>query len=378
MKRLLLAALVLLSTPAMAQNFPEHRGQPVIDAANIIPDDREAALNQKLAAFRKQTTEEIAVATVPSLGGLDVAAYGIKYFEKLGVGNKDLDNGVLFLIAPNERQIRIDVGDGFQGTFNDIEAARILRDTVKPYFKAGDMVGGIEAGTDAIIKEVTPLTAEQKATFAALDKAKADRREKTMNNIIEFFLTVALIAGLVGAIYAIYYFATLPARRRRAAEKKRLDDEARALRIAEQAERDRRDAEARALARAEEAERSRKAAQERERQRLAAEAKRQKMLDDMSPTARATFLAREEADRIAAAAAAAEARRQQAAREERDRQERAARRRKEEEEAADRRRRDSYSSSSSSSSSSDSSSSSSNSYDFGGGSSSGGGASDSY
>ena len=110
MKRLTVLIALVFASPVSAQNFPKFEGRFVIDAANVIPDDREDALNKKLIDYQKSTTNEIAVVTVPSLEGYDIESYANTYFRKLGIGNRERNNGVLFLIAPTEHQMRIEVG----------------------------------------------------------------------------------------------------------------------------------------------------------------------------------------------------------------------------------------------------------------------------
>lgn len=144
----------------------------VTDAAQVLPAEVERSLVETLAAHEAKTTEQVVVATVPSLGGRDIESYANDLFRAWGLGQKDKDNGVLFLVAPNEREMRIEVGYGLEGTLTDALASQIIRDAVTPRFKAGDLPGGIEAGTTAILKvlggEALPAPAENQADWPAV------------------------------------------------------------------------------------------------------------------------------------------------------------------------------------------------------------------
>ncbi|HMM14952.1 MAG TPA: TPM domain-containing protein [Parvibaculum sp.] len=130
--------------------FPPLTGR-VVDAAHVLPADEIARLEAALAAHEAKTTNQVVVATVPSLQGNDIESYANALFRTWALGLKDKDNGVLFLIAPNEREMRIEVGYGLEGTLTDALASQIIRNIVTPHFREGDLPGGIEAGTNAIL-----------------------------------------------------------------------------------------------------------------------------------------------------------------------------------------------------------------------------------
>ena len=124
----------------------------VVDAAHVLPADEVQKLEAALAEHEAKTTEQVVVATVPSLDGNDVETYANETFRAWKLGQKDKNNGVLFLIAPNQREMRIEVGYGLEGQLTDALSSQIIRDIVTPHFKAGDLPGGVEAGTAAILK----------------------------------------------------------------------------------------------------------------------------------------------------------------------------------------------------------------------------------
>ncbi|MEK7099741.1 MAG: TPM domain-containing protein, partial [Patescibacteria group bacterium] len=135
--------------PAHAE-VPAYDG-PVNDYANIIPDDREAILEQKILDYEKITSVEIAVVTTPSLEDDSIENYANTLFNTWGIGQKALDNGVLILVAPTEREYRIEVGRGLEDRLTDAASDALGRETLPDAFRAGDYAGGIENLTGGII-----------------------------------------------------------------------------------------------------------------------------------------------------------------------------------------------------------------------------------
>lgn len=119
----------------------------VNDFAHIISADTSAKLGQLLTAFEQATGIEAAVVTVGSLDDTPVEDFAVTLFEQWGIGKKGKDNGLLILVAPTERKMRIEVGYGLEGAINDAVAGRIIRDTMIPWFKNGDYSTGILNGT---------------------------------------------------------------------------------------------------------------------------------------------------------------------------------------------------------------------------------------
>ncbi|HEY0130794.1 MAG TPA: TPM domain-containing protein [Allosphingosinicella sp.] len=167
MRGLFLFLLLFLAAPAAAQDFPKLTGR-VVDTANIIPPADEAALTQKLEAVETASTRQLVVATVPSLQGYDIADYGYQLGRTWGIGQKGANNGIILLVAPNERKVRIDVGYGLEPIMTDALSHQIITQQILPAFKRNDYPGGINAGADAIIAQLQapPEQAEQKALAA--------------------------------------------------------------------------------------------------------------------------------------------------------------------------------------------------------------------
>lgn len=167
---LLALAALLLPALARAQTFPELTG-PVVDQADILPPEAEARLAEKLTALKAQSQRELVVVTLPDLQGYDIADYGYQLGRHWGLGDKERNDGAILIVAPNERRLRIEVGYGLEAVLTDGLSSQIINRLIVPKFKAGDMPGGIEAGTDAIIQQLT-LPAEEAAQVAAKAQAK--------------------------------------------------------------------------------------------------------------------------------------------------------------------------------------------------------------
>jgi uncharacterized protein len=142
-----------------APSFPPLTGR-VVDEANIIPPAVETEIEGKLAALEAKTTDQLVVATVPSLQGYDIADFGYQLGRHWAIGQKDKNNGVLLIVAPNEREVRIEVGYGLEGDLTDALTKIIIENAIIPRFKEDDMAGGIVAGVDDIIKVLTGEDAE--------------------------------------------------------------------------------------------------------------------------------------------------------------------------------------------------------------------------
>jgi uncharacterized protein len=166
--RLLLLLALLFSAPAAAQEFPKLTGR-VVDNANLLSPADEAALTGKLEALETASSRQLVVATVPALQGYPIEDYGYRLGRTWGIGQSEANNGTILLVAPNERKVRIEVGYGLEPILTDALSAMIIQNTILPRFKAGDFPGGINAGTDEIIKQLQapPEQAEQRALEAA-------------------------------------------------------------------------------------------------------------------------------------------------------------------------------------------------------------------
>ena len=141
-----------------AQDFPDYQGY-VNDFAGLLSADAKSQLEARLSQLEKDTTAQVAIVTIKSLEGDSIEDYAYKLFEKWGIGQKDKNNGVLFLVAIDDREMRIEVGYGLEPIITDGRAGRIRDNDVVPKFKNYDYEGGIVDGAAAIekyIREGTP------------------------------------------------------------------------------------------------------------------------------------------------------------------------------------------------------------------------------
>jgi len=191
--RALAAALLVLAAalagPGMsrAQSFPALTGR-VVDAANLLTPAQESAIEAKLADLEKQSQRQLVVVTIPDLGGYDIADYGFRLGDHWGIGNKERDDGALLIVAPKERKVRIEVGYGLEGVLTDALSARIIRNSIIPRFRDNDFPGGIEAGTDAIVRLLL-LPPEEARKLAE----QAQREEKSSGGGGEILFVILFI-----------------------------------------------------------------------------------------------------------------------------------------------------------------------------------------
>jgi uncharacterized protein len=167
LRAFLLALLMLVAAPAAAQTFPPLTGR-VVDQANLLSPEQEADLTQRLAALQQASSRQLVVATVNSLEDRPIEDYGYQLGRHWGIGQRGANNGVVLLIAPNERKVRIEVGYGLEPIITDALSHQITQDQILARFRQNDMPGGIIAGTNALIEQLgaPPEQAEQRALQA--------------------------------------------------------------------------------------------------------------------------------------------------------------------------------------------------------------------
>ena len=148
-----LLPLLLLWTAALqaAPAFPTLSGR-VVDEAALMSRKQAHQLTQQLAAFEKRSGIQLVVVSVDNLDGETIEEYGYQLGRHWGIGQKGKNNGVLLLIAQDERKVRIEVGYGLEGALPDAIAANIIQTRILPAFKRGDMVAGVVAGSQSIMK----------------------------------------------------------------------------------------------------------------------------------------------------------------------------------------------------------------------------------
>jgi uncharacterized protein len=182
-----LMALLWAIVAALAVAFPSLTGR-IVDQANIIPVETRNAIEPKLVELEAKSGIQLVVATVTSLESQEIEPYANELFRNWKLGEKTKNNGVLLLVAPNERRVRVEVGYGLEGTLTDALAKVIIANAIAPRFKAGDFGGGISRGVDDIITVLTTDASEwQKRPSLRLDSQQT-------NDPVNWFIVALLIA----------------------------------------------------------------------------------------------------------------------------------------------------------------------------------------
>jgi uncharacterized protein len=150
-----LAATLIAIAAAWPQvaEIPYMTGR-ITDNAEILSSEARARITELLKAHEEADTDQVAVLTLPSLEGVRLEEFATRVFQEWKLGEKGKDNGVLLLVSPGDRRIRIEVGSGLAGKLADASAARIIRDVITPRFQEGDYNQGVEAGLRAIISQL--------------------------------------------------------------------------------------------------------------------------------------------------------------------------------------------------------------------------------
>ena len=201
MTRLLAAFWLLLlafATPAAAQKFPENNGSAVVDQAGILTPAQVVDLQSKAQALYASSGRAFAVATVKSLEGYPIEDYSYRLLRYWKLGSAKKNDGVLLVVAPNERKVWITTGYGAGAYMTDAMSGIIVREQIIPHFKQNppDYGGGVEAGADAIISQMTLPPEKAQKNAATADRAQKEHRQSSGGGVpVAFiFMVVAFIA----------------------------------------------------------------------------------------------------------------------------------------------------------------------------------------
>ena len=197
------AALVWLTVAAVAQTFPALTGR-IVDQANVISAGARQTIETKLVELETKSGIQLVVATVNSLEGQEIEPYANALFRKWQLGEKAKNNGVLLLVAPKERRVRVEVGYGLEGTLTDALGKVIITNAITPRLKTGDFSDGISRGVDDIITVLTTDASEwEKRPSLRLDSQPAS---DPVNWILILVIIVIVVLLIVSPGFRWFFF----------------------------------------------------------------------------------------------------------------------------------------------------------------------------
>jgi uncharacterized protein len=204
---LALALGLAAAAPALAAiTFPPLTGR-VVDGAHVLSPQAQAAMTTKLAALEQKTGDQVVVVTLPSLQGQTIEDYGYQLGRAWGIGEKGKNNGAIFIVAPSEHKVRIEVGYGLEPVLTDALSSVILQTVVLPKFRAGDVEGGVVAGTDAIVQQLglDPAQARAKAVAAESHPVESPHPIPVIFIILIVFFVISAVfrRGGGGGLWAL-------------------------------------------------------------------------------------------------------------------------------------------------------------------------------
>ncbi|EJF79776.1 hypothetical protein MCO_00938 [Bartonella sp. DB5-6] len=198
--------IVLGSVTYSQTKFPPLTGY-INDVAHLLDNVTKKNLTEKLAALEEQTGDQIVIVTLPTLSGNNIETYSNSLFRTWGLGQKQINNGVLLVIAPNEREVRIEVGYGLEGELTDAMSSVIINNFVLPNFREGNYQKGIVEAVHAIIKVITENDSDfsfrikEKAKTVAEKRKQAEQEEMVINTIMFLILFVIVALPIFAMIF---------------------------------------------------------------------------------------------------------------------------------------------------------------------------------
>jgi len=190
----LLVALAYLVAGAVAQaepNFPILTSR-ITDQAGLLSADDYTAIQAELAALEQKSTDQVAVVTVKSLEGYPIEDYGYQLGRKWGIGQKGKDNGILLIVAPNERKVRIEVGRGLEPVMTDAMSNLIVQNAILPEFRRGDFSAGIRAG----VRDIKDVLLG--------DAVEVEQRAKRQGESLDFWSVVLIIFWICVVLFVLF------------------------------------------------------------------------------------------------------------------------------------------------------------------------------
>ncbi len=199
--RVLLAVLLWTALPWAAADIavPPLKTR-VTDFTSTLSQDQRAALEQKLAALEARKGSQVAILLVPTTQPETVEQYAIRVYDQWKLGRKGVDDGVLLLVAKNDRKLRIEVGRGLEGAIPDAFAKRIIDEEMTPRFRQGDFYGGISAGVDRVARLVAGETMPPPARPAAQPDRQSSKSGWIGDALLYGFFAVLVVANLLQSL----------------------------------------------------------------------------------------------------------------------------------------------------------------------------------
>jgi len=193
----------------------------VVDEAGILSPAVEASLTRELEDLQTATGREMVVATVTSLEGREIEDYGYRLGRAWGVGSAERDDGVLLIVAPKERKVRIEVGYGLEGVLTDALSSVIIQTAILPKFRNGDLEGGIVSGVEALERQLRLPDEQARAALADTRRTEAMRKSAwwvlpLLKFAIVMFVTVfiPLLWSYISGLFAFTSWRPREIRRR--------------------------------------------------------------------------------------------------------------------------------------------------------------------
>lgn len=193
---LALVALAYLLPAVAAPTFPTLTGRVVDNAELLSPQDRKT-LSEKLKELEEKSSDQLVVVTLPTLQGYTIEDFGYQLGRHWGIGTAKLNNGVLLVVAPNERKVRIEVGYGLEPVLTDALSKIIIENAILPRFRAGNFADGIKDGVDAIALALTTDPAEA--------AARARARRDADDPAVDWFMVITYLVIFLLIAYTLHF-----------------------------------------------------------------------------------------------------------------------------------------------------------------------------
>ena len=196
-----IAYLLVAVAAHAAPKFPALSGR-VVDDAHVLSADAQQQITTELADLETKTGRQVVVVTLPSLQGYAIEDYGYQLGRAWGIGQKGKDNGALFIVAPSEHKVRVEVGYGLEPVLTDALSSVLLQEKVLPKFRSGDVQGGVLDGTAALVQQLNLPDEQAKQNVAQAEAAPPLRRshESPVSIIFTLVIVFWVLSAFIGAL----------------------------------------------------------------------------------------------------------------------------------------------------------------------------------